>query len=75
VAQGQDGLEDRPRSGPALKPLPATRYQFGEWKSVRVNLDYHVEVERHYYSVPYALVHQKVIREFDLFSGLHTEIL
>ena len=45
---------------PALKPLPATRYQFGEWKSVRVNLDYHVEVERHYYSVPYALVHQKV---------------
>ena len=45
---------------PALKPLPATRYQFGEWKTARVNIDYHVEVERHYYSVPYALVHQKV---------------
>jgi transposase len=45
---------------PALKRLPATRYQFGEWKTARVNLDYHVEVERHYYSVPYALVHQKV---------------
>ncbi len=45
---------------PALKPLPATRYQFGEWKTARVNLDYHVEVDRHFYSVPYALVHQQV---------------
>jgi transposase len=44
----------------ALKPLPATRYQFGEWETARVNIDYHIEVERHYYSVPYALVHQKV---------------
>ena len=45
---------------PALKPLPATRYEFGKWKTARVNLDYHIEVERHYYSVPYALVHQEV---------------
>jgi transposase len=45
---------------PALKPLPATRYQFGEWETAGVNIDYHIEVERHYYSVPYALVHQKV---------------
>jgi transposase len=45
---------------PALKPLPATRYQFGEWKRPRVNIDYHIEIERHYYSVPYALVHQEV---------------
>jgi transposase len=45
---------------PALKPLPATRYQFGEWETARVNIDYHIEVERHYYSVPYALVHQQV---------------
>jgi transposase len=45
---------------PALKPLPATRYQFGEWDTARVNIDYHIEVERHYYSVPYALVHQQV---------------
>ena len=40
--------------------MPATRYQFGEWKRPRVNIDYHIEVERHYYSVPYALVHQEV---------------
>ena len=45
---------------PALKPLPATRYEFGKWQTARVNIDYHIEVERHYYSVPYALVHQKV---------------
>ncbi len=45
---------------PALKPLPATRYQFGEWKTARVNIHYHIEVERHFYSVPYALVHQEL---------------
>jgi transposase len=45
---------------PALNPLPAMRYPFGEWKTARVNIDYHIEVERHFYSVPYALVHQEV---------------
>jgi len=40
---------------PALKPLPASRYQFAEWKKARVNVDYHIEVDRHYYSVPYHL--------------------
>jgi Mu transposase, C-terminal domain len=45
---------------PALKPLPASRYQFGEWETARVNIDYHVEIERHFYSVPYALVHQEL---------------
>ena len=45
---------------PMLKPLPAARYQFGQWKTTRVNIDYHIEAERHYYSVPYALVHQAV---------------
>ncbi len=41
---------------PALKPLPHEPYVFATWKKVRVHLDYHVEIERHYYSVPYALV-------------------
>jgi transposase len=45
---------------PALKLLPAARYQYGEWETARVNIDYHIEVERHFYSVPYALVHQKL---------------
>ncbi len=48
---------------PALKPLPAERYQCGEWKTVRVNIDYHVEFDRHCYSVPYQLTqHQVEIR-------------
>jgi transposase len=46
--------------GPALRPLPAERYSFAEWKQARVNIDYHVELDRHFYSVPYSLVGQKV---------------
>ena len=41
---------------PALRSLPADPYEFAEWKKVRVNIDYHVEIEGHYYSVPYQLV-------------------
>ena len=43
---------------PALRALPATPYVFASWKRVRVHIDYHVEVDGHYYSVPYALVKQ-----------------
>ena len=43
-----------------LKPLPQTRYVYTEWKRVRVNIDYHVDICRHYYSVPYQLVHKEV---------------
>jgi transposase len=45
---------------PAFKPLPAAPYEFAEWKTARVHPDYHVEVDRHYYSVPYTYVHEKV---------------
>ena len=45
---------------PALRPLPAQPYCFGDWKTLRVNIDYHVELERHYYSVPYQLIGQQV---------------
>ena len=41
---------------PALRPLPAEPYVFAQWKKVRVHVDYHIELERHYYSVPHALV-------------------
>ena len=41
---------------PALRPLPAQLYEFAEWKKVLVNIDYHVDIEGHYYSVPYQLV-------------------
>jgi len=45
---------------PALKPLPHYPYQLKEWKQAKVNIDYHVEVNRHYYSVPYQLIHKQV---------------
>jgi hypothetical protein len=40
---------------PVLRALPATDYEFAEWRLARVGLDYHVEVEGFYYSVPHAL--------------------
>ena len=40
---------------PAMKPLPAQIYEYAEWKKVSVNIDYHIEVDRHYYSVPFQL--------------------
>lgn len=42
---------------PALKPLPSQPLALGQWKRAKVNLDYHIELEQHYYSVPYRLVH------------------
>ncbi|MEJ2724943.1 MAG: IS21 family transposase [Deltaproteobacteria bacterium] len=45
---------------PALKPLPLHRYEYAEWRKARVNIDYHVEVDRHYYSVPYQLIREQV---------------
>jgi transposase len=45
---------------PALQPLPAEPYVYAEWKKARVHIDYHVAVEGHYYSVPYALIKREV---------------
>ncbi len=45
---------------PAMRPLPGERYSFAEWKRAKVALDYHVEVDRHFYSVPFALVGKHV---------------
>lgn len=49
---------------PALKPLPAQRYELAAWRRCRVNIDYHVEVDRHYYSVPYQLLGEEVEARF-----------
>jgi len=43
---------------PALLPLPVQRYEMARFKTVKTHIDYHVEVERHRYSVPHALVGQ-----------------
>jgi hypothetical protein len=45
---------------PVLRPLPATAYEFGEWRRAKVHPDYHIEVKRAYYSVPYRLIGQRV---------------
>lgn len=45
---------------PALRPLPKKRYEYGEWSEPKVNIDYHVEVDKHFYSVPYQLVGERV---------------
>jgi transposase len=44
----------------ALTPLPAEPFVIGQWLTARVNLDYHIVVDRHFYSVPHRLVHAKV---------------
>jgi len=45
---------------PALKPLPPNPYEFADWKKATVNIDYHIEIDHHCYSVPYQLVRQQV---------------
>lgn len=45
---------------PALKPLPSQAFVFATWKQAKVNLDYHIEYKRHYYSVPHWYVRRTV---------------
>jgi transposase len=53
---------------PALRALPAQPYQYATWKRAKVFLDYHIEHERRYYSVPYRLIGKSV----DLRITAHT---
>ncbi|HEY2503911.1 MAG TPA: IS21 family transposase [Mycobacterium sp.] len=69
-----DQLNDRPMRGwgttrralyerldrPALQQLPPTPYEYATWKRCRVNLDYHVEIDKHFYSVPFRLLREAV---------------
>jgi transposase len=43
---------------PALRPLPGAPFIYAEWKKARLNIDYHVELDHHYYSAPHPLVHE-----------------
>jgi transposase len=45
---------------PALKELPAEPYQYAEWRARRVGLDYHVDIDGHYYSVPHRLIREQL---------------
>jgi transposase len=48
----------------ALRPLPADRFEYADIRLPRVNIDYHVEVDRHFYSVPHRLAHEQVEARF-----------
>lgn len=54
----RDAFESLDR--PALRALPVQPYEFAQWKQAKVHVDYHIEIEGHYYSVPYTLVGHKV---------------
>jgi transposase len=45
---------------PALGPLPGEAFELAVWKRGRVNIDYHVEFDRNYYSVPFRHARQAV---------------
>jgi len=45
---------------PALLPLPPAAYEYAEWRRCRVGLDYHVQIDKHFYSVPHDLLRQEV---------------
>jgi transposase len=74
VAAELEKLNNRPMQGlgksrnelfaeidkPALKALPAERFQLREWKKAKVNIDYHITVQGSWYSVPYTLIGKEV---------------
>jgi transposase len=45
---------------PALRVLPAQDYEYAEWRLARVGLDYHVEIESFFYSVPHTFIRAEV---------------
>jgi transposase len=49
---------------PAMRALPPAPYVYAEWKERIVAFDYHIDVDRHYYSVPHALVGHSVWARF-----------
>jgi transposase len=45
---------------PALKPLPAARYDYAAWKKVKAGFNYHIEIDKHHYSVPFTVVKKEL---------------
>jgi transposase len=43
-----------------LLPLPATAFELADWSKAKVNIDYHVAVDKHFYSAPHQLIHQQL---------------
>jgi len=45
---------------PSALPLPQRDYEYAEWGKAKVNIDYHIEVDHHYYSVPFRLLRERL---------------
>ena len=53
------------QEAPCLLPVPAERYQVPYWAQVKVHVDYHIQVARALYSVPWRHVGAKVTARAD----------
>ena len=42
--------------------LPEIRYEFSEFKKAKVNVNYHINFDKHDYSVPYTLIGKVLLR-------------
>ncbi|MBL0941814.1 MAG: IS21 family transposase [Alphaproteobacteria bacterium] len=49
----------------ALKPLPTTRYEYAEWKKVKAGFNYHIEIDKHFYSIPFTLIKKDLYVRYD----------
>lgn len=49
----------------ALKPLPTTRYEYAEWKKVKAGFNYHIEIDKHFYSVPFTLIKKELYARYN----------
>ena len=45
---------------PALGPLPADVFEHAAWKKAKLNVDYHIVYDQHYYSAPHSLIHEEI---------------
>jgi len=52
-----------------LLPLPATVFELAHWSKAKVNIDYHVVVDKHLYSAPHHLIHQQLDVRLDVRSS------
>ena len=48
----------------ALKPLPPTRYEYAEWKKVKAGFNYHIEIDKHFYSVPFTFIKKELYARY-----------
>ncbi len=55
---------------PNANPLPEKAYEYAEWKKCRVNIDYCIEADKHYYSVPYQLIREDKEMEVRMSSAI-----